>query len=163
MVRLVENQHRTRTERREEVAEPAHVGFVGQNAVGDDEARADAPRIGRKSPRPAGLQKVLAVDDSEVEAKFLRQFVLPLQQHRGRRGDENHVDTTPQKQLANDKAGLDSFTKADVVGDQQIHAWQFQSLGQRKKLIGVQSDAGPKRCLEQLPVRRGCRAPFGRA
>ena len=73
------------------------------------------------------------------------------------------VDATPQQHLSNDKAGFDSLAKTDVVSDQQIDAWQFQRLGQRKKLIGIQADARPKRRLEQLSVRRRGGAPFGRA
>ena len=163
VMRLVEDQHRAGPERRKEFAEPAHVGLVGQDAVGDDEARADAPRIGREAARPPGVQQVLAVDDGEVEAEFLRQFVLPLQQHRGRRRDDDHLDATAQEQLSNDETGFDRLAEADVVGDQQIDARQLQRLGQRKKLVGVQPDARPKRRLEQLPVRRRGGAPFGRA
>jgi hypothetical protein len=163
MMRLVEDQHRTRTERREEVTEPAHVGFVGQDAMGDDEARTNAPRIGRKSARPPCVQEVLTVDDGEVEAEFLRQLVLPLQQHRRRRRDDDHLDATPQEQLSNDKSRFDGLTQTHVVCDQQIDAWQFERLGQGKKLVGVQSDARPKRCLEQLPIRSRGGSPLGRA
>jgi hypothetical protein len=40
---------------------------------------------------------VFPIDDREVKAEFLRQLVLPLQQHRGRRGDYNHFDATPDE------------------------------------------------------------------
>jgi hypothetical protein len=163
MMRLIEDQHRTRTEGREEVAEAAHVGFVGQDAVGDNEARTDAPRIGRKSARPPCVQEVLSVDDGEVEAEFLGQLVLPLEQHRRRRRDDNHLDATPQEQLSNDKSRFNRLAQANVIGDQKIDAWQFERLGQGKKLVRVQSDARPKRCLEQLPIRGRCGAPLGRA
>ena len=163
MVRLVEDQHRAGPERRKEFAEPAHVHLVGQDAVGDDEARADAPRIGGKPARPPGVQEVLAVDDGEVEAEFLRQLVLPLQQHRGRRRDDDHLNAAAQEQLSNDQTGFHRLAEADVVGDQQIDAWQVQRLGQGKKLVGVQPDARPKRRLEQLPIRRRGGPPFRRA
>ena len=109
------------------------------------------------------LQQVLAIDDREVEAELLRQLVLPLQQHRSRRRDDDHLDAAPQEQLSNDKTGFDRLAEADVVGDQQIDARQVQRLGQRKKLVGVQPDASPKRRLKQLPVRRRRCAPLGRA
>ncbi len=97
----------------------------------DDEARADAPRIGGKAARPPGVQEVLTVDDGEVEAEFLRQLVLPLQQHRGRSRDDDHLDAATQHQLLNDETGFHRLAEADIVGDQQIDAWQLQRLGQR--------------------------------
>ena len=131
--------------------------------MGDDEARADAPRIGGKPAHPPGVQEVLAVDDGEVEAEFLRQLVLPLQQHRGRRRDDDHLNAAAQEQLSNDETGFHRLAEANIVGDQQIDARQLQRLGQGKKLVGVQPDARPKRRLKQLPIRRrGC-PPFGRA
>jgi hypothetical protein len=137
MMRLVEDQHRAGPERRKEFAEPAHIHFVRQDAMGDDEARADAPRIGGKAARPPGVQEVLSVDDCEVEAELLSQLVLPLQQHRSRRRDNDHLDAAAQEQLSNDQTGFHRLAETDIVGDQQIDAWQFQRLGQRKKLIGV--------------------------
>ena len=104
---------------------------------------------------------MLAIDDGEVEAEFLRQLVLPLQQHRRRRGDDDHLDAAAQQHLSNDQAGFDGLAEADVVGNQQIDARQIERLRQRKKLVGIQPDAGAKRRLEQLPIRRGGGAPFG--
>ena len=87
---------------------------------------------------------MLAIDNGEVEAEFLRKLVLPLQKHRGWSGDDDRLDATPQQHLSNDKAGLNSFAKTDVVSNQQVDAWQFQRLRQRKKLIGIQADARTK-------------------
>ena len=134
-----------------------------RTAVGDDEARADAPRIGGKPARPPGVQKVLAVDDGKVEAEFLRQFVLPLQEHRGRRRHDDHLNAATQEQLSNDQPGFHGLAEADIVCDQQIDARQLQRLGQGKKLVGVQPDARPERRLKQLPIRRGGGPPFRRA
>ena len=72
---------------------------------------------------------MFTIDDREIEAEFLRQLVLPLQQHRRRRRDDDHLDATPQQQLSNDKARFDRLTQTDVVGDQQIDAWQIERLG----------------------------------
>jgi hypothetical protein len=45
---------------------------------------------------------VLAVDNREVEAEFLRKLVLPLQKHRGWRGDDDRIDPAPQEQFPHD-------------------------------------------------------------
>jgi hypothetical protein len=111
-MRLVQNEHRPGPERREVVAQTAHVGFFGQDAVRNDESRAYAPRVGREPARPSRFQQVLPIDDGEVEAEFLRKLVLPLKQHRGRRGDDDHFDTTPQEQFPNDSTGFDSLAEA---------------------------------------------------
>ena len=134
-----------------------------RDAVRDDETRADAPRIGGKPARPPGVQEVLAIDDGEVEAEFLRQLVLPLQQHRSWRRDNDHLNAAAQEQLSHDETGFHRLAEADVVGDQQIDARQLQRLGQRQKLVGIQPDARPKGRLEQLLIRRGGCPPFGRA
>ncbi|WP_316225049.1 MULTISPECIES: hypothetical protein [unclassified Bradyrhizobium] len=106
---------------------------------------------------------MLAVDDREIEAEFLRQFVLPLQQHRCRCGDHDGVDPAAQQELAHNQAGLDRLAEADIVADQEIHTRQLQSLGERQQLIGFEPDAGAERRLEQLAVGGGRGAPFGRA
>ena len=163
VVGLVENEQRAWPERREKVAKPSRVGLVGEDAVRDDETGAHAPRVRREASRPPRLQQVFPIDDGEVEAELLRQLVLPLEQHRRRRGDDDHLDAAPEQHLADDQAGLDRLAEADVVGDQQVDAREIERLRQRQELVGIQPDAGAKRRLEQLPVRRGGGAPFGRA
>jgi hypothetical protein len=121
-MRLIEDEHRARPELPEQLAKPADVGLVGDNAMGDEEARADAPRVGGEPARAACLQEVLAVDDGEVEAELLGQLVLPLQQHRGGRRNDDYLDAAPEQHLPHDEAGLDRLAKANVVGDQQVDA-----------------------------------------
>ena len=99
---LVQDEHRARPERRENIAQTRHIGLVGKNAVRDDEARADAPGVRRKAAGAPRLEQVVPIDDGEVETEFLREFVLPLQQHRSGRGDDDHVDAAPQQQFPHD-------------------------------------------------------------
>jgi hypothetical protein len=82
------------------------------------------------------------------------------------RGLWNHINQDKAKQapavemLARSTAAL---AESDVIGDQQVDAWQIECLGERQKLVGVEPDAGAKGSLEQLSI--GCRrgTPFGRS
>ena len=160
---LVENEQRARAEVAENVAQPGDVGLVGQQAVGDEEARAGGPRIDREAAPAAQLADALAIDDVEGEAELALELVLPLHEHGGRRGDHDQVDAPPQQQLADDEPGLDGLAETDVVGDQQIDARQPQRLAQRQELVGVEPDAGPERRLQQIAVGGGGGAPADRA
>ena len=103
---------------------------------------AEKPRVRRVS------KQVLPVDDREVETEFLRELVLPLQQHRSRRSDHDHVDAAPQQQFPHDQTGFDRLAEADIIGDQEVDARQFERLGERQKLVGIEPDAGAKGSLE---------------
>lgn len=82
--------------------------------IGD--ALAGAARSSKPACSP-GLQQVFAIDDREIQAKLLCEFVLPLQQHRRWRGDNDHLDPAPQQQLTRNEPSLDGFSQADVIGD----------------------------------------------
>jgi hypothetical protein len=95
---------------------------------------------------------VVPINDGEVETEFLCEFVLPLQQHRSGRGDNNHVDAAPQQQFTHDQARLDRLAETDIIGNQQIDTWQIERLGEREKLVGVEPNAGAKGSLEELSI-----------
>ena len=99
----------------------------------------------------------------KARPNFDFEFVLPLADHAGRRGDEDEIDPPPQQQFAQDEPRLDRLAGADVVGDQQIHAGKAQRLSQGEKLIGVLMDAGPERRLKEVAVGGGRRVPAQRA
>lgn len=160
-MRLIEDEHGARPKLTEEIAETAHIGLVRKHAVRDNKTRADAPGIGSKATSPPRFEKIAAVDNGEVQTEFLGQLVLPLQQHGGRRRDHDDVGPPSQEQLADDQPRLDRLAQADVVGNQQIDAWQFQRLGQREELVGVEANAGSKRCLKELPIGGRSGAPLG--
>ena len=67
---------------------------------------------------------VVSVERDEREAEPLIQFLFPLQHHRRRGRDDDAADPLTHQQLANDQAGFDRLAKADVVGDEQVHARQ---------------------------------------
>ncbi len=86
---------------------------------------AEKPRVPRVSKRCSRSTMV------KSRPNFCAQLVLPLQQHRGRSRDDDHLDAATQHQLLNDETGFHRLAEADIVGDQQIDAWQLQRLGQR--------------------------------
>jgi hypothetical protein len=108
------------------------------------------------------LCEPIAIDDVEGEPEFRGQLVLPLQQHGRRRGHQNEVDAAAEQKLAHDEPRLDCLAQPDVIGDQQIHARQSQRLAQRKKLVGVEPDAGSERRLKQVAFGSGGALPFQR-
>ncbi len=129
----------------------------------DDEARSRGPRIGGEAALAPERGEIFAIDERERQAELGLKLVLPLADHSGRRGHENEIDAPPQKHFAEDQARLDGLAGADVVGDQQVDPRQPQRLSQRKKLIGIEVDAGAERRLEQVPVGGGRRVPAERA
>ena len=99
--------------------------------MGHDEARANAPRVGREAARAPRLQEVVAINDREVETELLRQLVLPLQQHGGRRRHDHDVNAPAQEHLPHDEAGLYRLAESNIVGDEQVHAREFERLRER--------------------------------
>ena len=160
VVGFVEDQQRAGAEFAEQVAQPGHVGLVGQQAVGDDESRAHLPRIGSEPALAAKVGEVVPVDDRERQPEFGLQLVLPLPHHAGRGRHDDEVDPPAQQQFAQDKARFDRFAQPDIIGDQQIDPGKPQRLAQREKLVGIQANARAERRLEQVPVCRGRGIPL---
>ena len=159
MVGLVEDEQGAGAEFAEEIAEAHGIVVRRQQAVGDDEARAGAPRVDRETALAPDVADALAIHDLGGEAELGLQFVAPLDGHRRRRGDQDEVDAPAQKQFARDEAGLDGLAEADVVGDQEVHARETEGLAKGEKLIGVQADAGAERRLKKVAIGGGGGAP----
>jgi len=143
----------------EDVAQAGRIGFVGQEAVRNDEAGARAPRIRGETSCPPYFGDALAIDDSEGETEFRFEFIFPLRCHRRRRGHDNQVNPAAQEQFANNEPGLDGFSQPDVIGNQEVDAREAERLAQRKQLIGVEPDACAKWRLQQIAVACGRRIP----
>jgi hypothetical protein len=132
VMRLVEDEHGAGAERTQHLGDTVRIGLVREQVVGDDEAGADRPRVGRKTVVPADRGKIVAIDDREAQAEFLRQLVLPLRCHRCRTGYDHIIDAAAQKHFPEDKSCLDGFAQADVICDKQIDPWQPERLGERQ-------------------------------
>ena len=111
-----------------------------------------APGVDAEAALAADPRHVVLVEDLEGQAEAALQFVLPLEEHRRRAGDDDFADLLAEEQLAGDQPGLDGLAQADVVGDEQVDPRQQQGLAQRLKLVGVEPDAGAERRLEQPGV-----------
>lgn len=163
MMGLVEDQKRARPKLAEDVAKSADVGLLGHHGLRNDEARANRPRVCREAARSTRREKVLSVNDCKVEAEFLRELVLPLQQHRRWGRDNDQIDAPPEQKLAHHQSGLYYLAEADIIRDQEVHTWKRKSLPQRKQLVGIEPDPGTEWSLEQTSVRGGRGLPLGRS
>jgi hypothetical protein len=54
----------------------------------------------------------------------------------------------PQEELLDDQAGLNRLAQTDVVSDQQVRARHADSSDHRFKLVVLERDARPERCLQ---------------
>jgi hypothetical protein len=68
--------------------------------------------------------------------------------------DENPCGTATGVQFAQDEAGLDGFAQADVVGDEEPRAGEFQRSQRRDLLVGLECDAGSGRGYQAVVTRR---------
>ena len=162
VVRLVEDQQGAGTEIVEPVAQRRGVAFVDEQPVRNQEAGDGRPRVDAVAALLPDALDVIAVEDLEDQAEALFQFVLPLQEHGGRTGDDDFLHATPEQQLAGDQSGFDGLAEAHVVRDEEIHARQQKRLAQRLELVGVDADAGAKGRLEELGIGRGDAVPAER-
>ena len=118
VMRLVEDQQRTRSECAKKITQAGNLGLIGQQVVRDDETRPGGPWIDAEATQSAQVGDAFAIDDRKSQPEFGLEFVLPLQRHRWRCGYDREVDAPPQQQLAQDQRGLDRLAEADVVGAQ---------------------------------------------
>ena len=131
------------------VAQAAGVGLVDQQSMGDQEPWMGLPRVDAEAPLLAHAADVLAIEDLEDETEPLLHLVLPLQQHRGRRGDHDLPHPPAKEEFACDEARFDRLAETDVVGDEQVDAGQAKRLAKRLELERLDRDARPERCLEE--------------
>ena len=59
------------------------------------------------------------------QAEAAVQLVAPLEDDRGRAGDDDLPHPLPHQELADDEARLDRLAQAHVVGDEQVHPGEF--------------------------------------
>jgi hypothetical protein len=118
VVCLIEDKQRARPEWAERLLEPIRIGLVGKQCVRNQEAGTDRPGIGRKAMRAANGREILAIYNGKSETELLRQLVLPLGNHSGRRRDQYEIDAAAQQQLAQDEASLDGLAKPYIIGNE---------------------------------------------
>jgi len=69
------------------------------------------------------------------------------------------ADALTEEQLADDETSFDRLPEADVVRDEQVHAWQQQCFAERFQLVCVKPNPGAVRRLKQVRVRGGNGVP----
>ena len=91
---------------------------------------------------------VILVENLKDHAEALLQLLLPLQQHRGRAGDDDVLDFLPEQEFAGNQPGLNRLSETDVIRDEKVNPRQAERLLKRLKLVGVDANARAKRGLE---------------
>jgi hypothetical protein len=109
---------------------------------GGDDAGLGGPRIRAGFERAARLGDAFAVEDLELEAELGGQFGLPLLDDRRRADDQDARGAAAGIEFAQDEAGFDGLAEADIVGDQQARARQFECPECRDLLVRFEFDAG---------------------
>ncbi len=133
-----------------------------QGLVRDDEAREGSPWVDAEAPLLAPTAHEVPVVDLEPDPEPLLHFRAPLERQSGRADDQGLVHTLAQRQFLQDEAGLDRLAQPDVVGQEQVHARQFQGLAQRHQLVVEQLDPCAEGRLEEARIRGGHAAPLER-
>jgi hypothetical protein len=128
VMRLVEDQQRPGPKFTKRIEKPGSVSAIDQKPVRDEKPATGSPWIHRKTAFPPHLGEKRTIEDRETQPEASLQLIRPLPQHRGRRCYDDEIDPSPQQQLTQDQAGLDRFTEADIIGDQQINPRQQKRL-----------------------------------
>ena len=159
VVGFIEDEQRVRRQGAEPVAHRSAVVFVDEQLVRDEEARVSGPGVDAEAAFLADAFHVGAVHDLEDQAEAGFEFVFPLQQHRGRAGDDDVVDATAQQQFGGDESCFDGLAEADVIGDEEVDARHEQRLAQRLELVGIDADTSAEGRLEEARIGGGDAVP----
>ena len=162
MMRLIKNQQTSASGAVQPVAKRRRIVFIPQQVMRHDEARMRRPGVHREPALLPHAPHIIAIENYEREAEALVQLLLPLEHNRRRRGHDDATDALAHEQLANDEASLDGLSEAHIVRDEEIHAWQQQSLAKWLELIRVDANARTVGRLEQFGIARGDRVPAQR-
>ena len=65
----------------------------------------------------------------------------------------------PKQRLLHDESGLNGFSEADIVGDQQIGARHIDRAHERIQLVVLDADAAAEWCLKITAIRVRRSAP----
>jgi hypothetical protein len=156
---LVEDEHRARREHPQPVTQRRGVLLFAQQGVRDDEARVGVPWIDAEALFPTTTGDVLAVENLKAQTEAGIEFITPLQHNRWRRADNDATHLLAHQHLAQNEAGLDGLSQADVVGDEQVYTRQFQGFAKRFELVRLDVNASAIGSLKQTRVRRRHAAP----
>ena len=142
MMGLIENQERSCAERPQPVAEWGDVGLVDQEAMGDEKSRMGGPWIYTETALSPDFLDVVFVEDLKGQSEPRVEFLLPLQEHGWRAGYDNFSCLFSEQQFSCDEPSFYRLAKADVIGNEQVHARELQRFAQRLQLVGFDLDAG---------------------
>ena len=148
MVGFIEDEERSTAEVAKPVTKRCGVGFVDQQPMRDKKPRVRAPRVNAESSFAADSFHVLLVEDLESESEANFEFILPLEEHRGRAANDDFLRLLPQKQFSGDQPRFNGLTQTDVISDEEVDPWKPKRLSQWLKLVCVELNPGAKRRLK---------------
>src|SRR6266481_3097264 len=112
------------------------------------------PRVHSISPLSSPAEHVVAVENNEIQAKPVFEFVFPLENYGWWTRDHRRPHFLPHDQFAQDQSGFDCFSESNVIRDEQVGPRKLESLPQRLKLISLHLNPGAVRGLEQSWICR---------
>ena len=159
MVGFVEDKHGAGLVFVEPVAKRLAVLWVAEKGVGDDESGVGFPGIDAIAAVATAADDVFAVENDEGKAEADFHFGLPLGDDGSRAGDDDALDLLPHDEFAENKAGFDGFTEADVVGNKEVDAREKEGFAEGLQLVRHDLDAGTVGRLEEFGVCGGDEVP----
>jgi hypothetical protein len=99
------------------------------------------PWVDTESALSPDFLNVVFVEDLEGQSEPRVEFLLPLQEHRWRAGNDDFSGLLPEQQFSCDEPGFDSLAEADVVGNKEVNARELERFAQRLQLVGFDLDA----------------------
>lgn len=128
-----------------------HVGLLEVVIAGDD-AIVGTPGIRIDADLALELEGLWPVDRLEGQGEFVLHLVTPLGAKRGRAEDEHSADAATEHQLAEHHTGLNSFTEADGIRQQEGHAGHLEGAQDRNELVGLGMDGAIERGGERRAI-----------
>ena len=121
------------------------------------------PRVHGPAALLADAFHRLPIECLEEQAEPSLELLAPLRHHRWRTDHDDVLHASAEEQFAGDEAGLDRLAEADVVGDEEVDAWEQEGLAERLKLVGIEPDAGTEGRLKEPRIGGSDTVPAKRA
>lgn len=94
--------------------------------------------------RAPQLTHGLAVDDPKLQAELVAHLLLPLHLNGSGADDQDRSSPVAKEHLKRDQPRLNRLAKADVIGDEQIHARHLERTNDWIELVILDLDAATK-------------------
>ncbi len=117
------------------------------------------PRGDVQPALPPQILHQVAIDDAKLQPEFIAHLVAPLHLQGGGADDEDLAGTVTNDEFLADQPGLDGFTQANVIGDQQVDAGHLDRSRHGVKLVVFQFDTAAEGRLQCFDIATGGSSP----